>query len=614
MTSMKQNINVAAVAGAVALATALWSAPTLAADAILSGQVKRPDGKPLEGVTISAKAQGSSITTSVFTDMDGYYYLPALPGGQYRLRAQAVIFGTQTAIVDANGKKNQDFALAPLTDFVRQLSGADLLAAMPQDTPEDAAMHRILRSQCVACHSASYVLQHRFDEDGWSKILTLMKGVNVYGMKVERPVQAVIDLNQKQLAAYLARARGPGESSMKFDKLRPRPTGETARVVFREYDVPINPEAGLPDKTTTNDGSEWSLGTPSGIGSTVHDAWLDLDGNVWHTSNVPNHVASIEKIDTATGKITPFKLNGPGGFAAPTHGMTRDPKGMIWFNVNTGKGGLGRIDPKTQKINVFLPPDGMMPTGGATTVDYDGKGMIWSSAPEGALRFDPTVEKFTEFRSKTFKTPNGNGVTYGTAADRDGNGWWAEMALDIIGKGDGATGAVSELKLAPIKEEMDRISPAAMAVYEKAVAPDFNSPFPWQQGPRRMGTDKNDDVLWVGNSWGGNLARVNTKTNEITYVPLPDPKSNLPYHVNVDSKHNAWTNLWMTDQVARLNPATKAWTLFDLPTRGGEARYVSTLETSKGLQVVLPYFRANKVAVMSFRSESEMQAAKAAAN
>jgi hypothetical protein len=27
-----------------------------------------------------------------------------------------------------------------------------------------------------------------------------------------------------------------------------------------------------------------------------------------------------------------------------------------------------------------------------------------------------------------------------------------------------------------------------------------------------------------------------------------------------------------------------------------------------------PYFRANKVAVMSFRSESEMQAAKAAAN
>jgi hypothetical protein len=62
MTSMTRNINVATVVGAVALATALWSAPTLAADAILSGQVKRPDGKPLKGVTISAKAQGSSAS------------------------------------------------------------------------------------------------------------------------------------------------------------------------------------------------------------------------------------------------------------------------------------------------------------------------------------------------------------------------------------------------------------------------------------------------------------------------------------------------------------------------------------------------------------------------
>jgi hypothetical protein len=34
---------------------------------------------------------------------------------------------------------------------------------------------------------------------------------------------------------------------------------------------------------------------------------------------------------------------------------------------------------------------------------------------------------------------------------------------------------------------------------------DFNMPVPWNQGPRRMGTDKKDDVLWVGNSWGGVL-------------------------------------------------------------------------------------------------------------
>jgi len=55
-----------------------------------------------------------------------------------------------------------------------------------------------------------------------------VSGVNVAH---ERKVNAVLERNQKELAAYLARARGPGESSMKV-KLRPRPSGEAARVVF----------------------------------------------------------------------------------------------------------------------------------------------------------------------------------------------------------------------------------------------------------------------------------------------------------------------------------------------------------------------------------------------
>ena len=72
-----------------------------------------------------------------------------------------------------------------------------------------------------------------------------------------------------------------------------------------------------------------------------------------------------------------FKVPAPNGFAAQAHGMTRDEKGIIWFNVNNGRGGLGRLDPRTEQIDVYLPPHGMSPTGGATTVDYDGKGKIW---------------------------------------------------------------------------------------------------------------------------------------------------------------------------------------------------------------------------------------------
>jgi streptogramin lyase len=95
---------------------------------------------------------------------------------------------------------------------------------------------------------------------------------------------------------------------------------------------------------------------------------------------------------------------------------------------------------------------------------------------------------------------------------------------------------------------------------------------------------------------------------ETTFVPLPE---NLqPYHVMVDSNHNAWTNLWMTDQVARYDPSTSKWTVFDLPTRGSEVRYVSVEEHDGKVQVVLPYYRTRKVAVMTLRSEAELAALK----
>ena len=269
--------------------------------------------------------------------------------------------------------------LKPTKDFLRQLPGNLMLAALPEETEHDKRMKRIVRNNCTGCHTPSYVLQHRFDEAGWSAIIELMKNVNVYGtfMGANRQPSGILDYHQKDLAAYLARARGPGESGMKL-KLEPRPSGEAARVMFKEYDVPLDPDAGLPKNVVQNDGSDWSLGTPSVLmpGCGVHDAWLDLDGNLWFTCNIPNRHITIGKIDAKTGEVKPFVVPGAKGLAAQTHGMTRDEKGIIWFNVNPGRGGIGRIDPKTERIDVFIPPPGMSPTGGATTVDYDGKGRI----------------------------------------------------------------------------------------------------------------------------------------------------------------------------------------------------------------------------------------------
>jgi streptogramin lyase len=605
-----------AVFTAAMSATALTPMAAQAADGVLSGTIKSAGGEALGGVTVSARADGSNIVTSVFTDESGNYYFPPMAGGKYKVWAQAITFDTGRGEVDLGAAKRQDFALKPFKDFVRQLPGDMVLAALPDATPEDANMKTIVQNNCTACHTPSYILQHKFDEAGWNAIINLMKHANVYGIYQgpDHKASPVLDRNQKQLAAYLARARGPGETSMKFN-LRPRPTGEAARVVFTDYEAPPDPDVGMPYKVQTNNGTDWSLGTPSYVypGFGVHDAWIDADGqNVYFTCNVPNNVLTLGKFNLKTGAFKPLKISAANGLAAPAHGMTRDPNGTIWFNVNPGKGGLGKLDTKTDKIEVFIPPEGMAPTGGAVTVDYDGRGMVWASSPTGALRFDPTSEKFTEYKSPTPKGANGStGLTYGVAADRDGNGYWAQMALDTIGIGDGKYGTAKELKLPPVAAVRDRLSPQDIAFYEASGAPDFSNPAPYAQGPRRMGTDKNDDVLYVGNSWAGTLTRVNTRTQETSTIPLPALRK--PYHVAVDSKHNAWLNIWMTDQVLKYDPAANNFTAFDLPTRGSEVRYVSVFEKDGQMKVVLPSYRTRKVTVMALRSEADLQATKAQA-
>ena len=131
------------------------------------------------------------------------------------------------------------------------------------------------------------------------------------------------------------------------------------------------------------------------------------------------------------------------------------------------------------------------------------------------------------------------------------------MGWDTIGKADVATGTTIEIKLPEIKSEMDQLSPAQLAAYDKVTDLSNGNPLPWGQGPRRMGTDKNADVLWVGNSWGSSFARIDTKTNAVTMVPFPD-KAMQAYHIHVDSKHNVWGNLWTNDQVVKYDPTDAA--------------------------------------------------------
>src|SRR5256885_15765541 len=124
-----------------------------------------------------------------------------------------------------------------------------------------------------------------------------MKRVNVYGVvPPERPPNGILDFHQKELAAYLARARGPGESAMRIRE-RPRPAGETARVMIKEYDVPIDPDVAAPYNVATNDGTDWSLGTPSGLmpSHDVHERWLGDGRHRLFTDNGPTRRATLRK-------------------------------------------------------------------------------------------------------------------------------------------------------------------------------------------------------------------------------------------------------------------------------------------------------------------------------
>jgi hypothetical protein len=67
---------------ASAAAIVLAPASASAADHILSGSVASASGEKLGGATVSARLEGSTITTSVYTDESGAYYFPPLAAGK----------------------------------------------------------------------------------------------------------------------------------------------------------------------------------------------------------------------------------------------------------------------------------------------------------------------------------------------------------------------------------------------------------------------------------------------------------------------------------------------------------------------------------------------------
>ena len=609
-------ISIAALVGA-ALAWAALPAFSPSARAagngvLLTGTVKSAQGDKLAGVAVSAKMVGSPITTTVYTDGDGTFYFPRAAEGQYRVWAQAVGFdGSRTDVRMAGPVQRQNFTLKTIDDFSLQLTGDQWMAALPEDTKQDQRMKAVFRINCVGCHSPAFPLQNRFDERGWASVIGLMSrqaGAGRPPIPMDQPPVPAVHYFKAELAAYLARMRGPGPSPMKF-KARPRPTGESAMAVVTEYDVPT-PEGGYPE----HDGSDWSFGTPGKIGD-VHDAQMDFKGNLWFTDWQPNMVRTISKVDGKTGRVTDFKVPGERGFAAATHAIVRDEKGLLWFNVKISEkeSRLGRIDPNVEKVELFNTPPGMPIVG--DFLDWDGKGNIWVAAGLGntrlgVLKFDPAAQKFTYFKSTLGEgTDAGHAGLYGVTGDSEGNGWFSRFSADMETKADAQTGELIEIKL-PARPKTDLFTDQERKVFQMQGENGFTWGTPEGDGPRRPGGDKHGDTVWVPGWWSHDLMKVDIHTKKVTRYAMP-MRDGGPYMAQVDKNHIVWVNYQNSGTISKFDPKTEKWTVYEVPSLGFETHQIGVYDHEGPTQIALADERNSKVAKVQFRTPADLQALKA---
>src|SRR5262249_48248831 len=113
-------------------------APSLPAHAqspiALTGQVTSAEAGAMEGVLVSAKKAGSTLTIAVVSDAKGVYSFPAgkLEPGQYSLRIRAVGYDLDApakAEVAAAQPAKLDLKLRKTEDLAAQLSNGEWLAS-----------------------------------------------------------------------------------------------------------------------------------------------------------------------------------------------------------------------------------------------------------------------------------------------------------------------------------------------------------------------------------------------------------------------------------------------------------------------------------------------------
>ena len=577
------------------------------------GTVKDAGGEPVDGALVSIRAVDQTFTTSVFTDENGEYVSPLLPARRYRMWAQAVGFSTAHTELLLDGPASHSFALATIEDFTPQLTGTEWLDALPVATVDDRRMKQIVRTVCSDCHSLAVVLQNQFDEQGWLSVVQRMAETGHTGwvgsadapFAERRPFNQIVRHHRDELAAYLARVRGPGPSPLTFTP-RPRPRGSAARAVITEYDVPI---AERRNELAWFDGSDWSQGPGVGMHGIagLHDVVVDRAGNAWiYESRVSFEThRTFTKLDTRTGRTTGFAaMRDDGVLSAEQIAIDHDDN--IWSQLRDG---AMRWSTTTETLTVFPAPIGFPRF--VNSVDIDSAGRIWFNAYYGSARLDPSTRKWQMFQ----QTTPFDGFSYGMAVDADDNGWWSVWNADTVFKADLKTGEITEIPMRDPEYSARKAlaTPADLEFYESIGSQSWGgnsaNPVSFANAPRRMSADKRGTTVWVPNWAGMNIAEIDIRTMKVTYHRLP--VDGHAYKTDVDAEQNVWASVPLADSLVKYNPRTSSWTVYPFASRGCGPRHVWA-DKERG-DVWVPCDQSGKVARFQFRTPDQIRSQMVAA-
>jgi streptogramin lyase len=488
------------------------------APAAITGQVSSDAEAAMEGVVVSAKQAGSTVTVSVTSDEKGHYSFPAnrLPAGKYTLKIRAIGYdlgGDANADV-ADGKPAAvDLKLRKTKNLAAQMSNAEWMASLPG--PEE---QRAQLLNCTGCHTLERIVRSTHDADEWTQVVTRMMGY----APVSQPIkpQRMLDAARagspeqyRKFAEYLASINLSEVSKWEYPlKTLARPTGRSTRAIVTEYQLPrptIEP----------------------------HDMVVDAQGAVWYSDFGD---LFISKFDPKTLKLTEvplqkFKADAPVGNLS----LDVDKQGTLWFDTMF-QGSLGNLDPKTEQIKWYplaAEYNDYRVQLNFVGLRHDIDGKVWTKSvgTQDIFRVDLATSKWERFQPlKDLKSEAGERHSiYQVISDSHNNLWMAEFQRGHLGKIEAKTGKVTWFDLPTVNARA-----------------------------RRMTIDDQDRIA-LTEYRGNKVAMFDTKTERFTEWTAPP--YTYPYRAAIDKNGEIWTGGMHTDRAVRIDPASGKATEYLLP-------------------------------------------------